>query len=74
MEELLGFALGWPKKDVMEPFALGFFTASVARSAALRLSDMLCFCFSCDAIAMRIIFRTGSAPGDALVAFTGVTR
>ena len=35
------FALGWPKNAVMELLALGFFAASVARSAALRLSDIL---------------------------------
>ena len=35
-----GDDFGWPKKDVMEPLALGFFAASAARSAALRLSDM----------------------------------
>lgn len=41
---LLAFAaagFGWPKKAVMGAFALCFFAASVARSAALRLSDIL---------------------------------
>lgn len=41
VEEVEGFVLGWPKKDVMEPLALGFLAASRATSAALRLRDMM---------------------------------
>jgi hypothetical protein len=37
----LGLGLGAPKKDVMLPFTLGFFVASVAAAAALRLRLMI---------------------------------
>lgn len=41
VDELLGLALGCPKKDVMDPFVLGcFFAESLIASAALRLSDI----------------------------------
>jgi len=40
-EEVDGLGLGWPKNAVMEPLLFGFFAASVARSAALRLRDMM---------------------------------
>ncbi len=33
--------LGAPKKEVMEPSALGFLAAAVAASAALRLRDIV---------------------------------
>ena len=40
VDKVLAEALGWPKNEVMDPFAFGFFAASAAMSAALRLSDI----------------------------------
>ena len=34
-------ALGAPKNEVIDPFALGFLESEVARSPALRLRDMV---------------------------------
>lgn len=74
VEEVDGFVLGWPKKEVMELLAFGFLADSAARSAALRLSDIFGMCGFGRSLTELSMETTRDGPRDALIGRRCVSR